>query len=198
MIDFNSNKVRTFLGVSVIANIFLVAFIAGRVSMIAMMPPPPPPPPPAPHQMMPHTESQHFGPQHFGPQAGGHPQDGAFADMPPPPPPPMFGPAELFTPEELRNDLESMKSKFDEVRQMRKDFAHKLEQGPVTKEEVLAHFEQVETLMNSIRSQTQHKLADKMSQLSDEERKRFAKRFARHGPGHHKPPHHGHRRHHQP
>lgn len=160
-----TEKQRIVLIGSVLLNVFLVAFIIGRATM---MPPPPPPPPPP----------------------------GAHGEMPPPPP--MVGPAELFSPGEMRAEMEAMKGNFDKVRDIRKAFAAKLKAGPVSKEEVLAHFDHVDQLMAQIRDQTQEKMAEKIANLNPEQRQRFASRMertrrsgldGRHGPGGPRGPH---------
>jgi uncharacterized membrane protein len=192
MMDLNNNKGRAVLAGSVVLNIFLVAFVAGRMSMQEMLPPPPPPPSSA--------DSMH-GDRHHGHSRGGrfmdsrdrdfgHGKDfgkrdrhhGMRGEMPPPP---MFGPAELLSRDEMRKDMKAMKAEFDKVRDARRDFAKKLAAGPVSKEEVLTHFKQVDGIMSKVRSETQDKLATKLSGLSDEQRERIAKRFDRHGPRHH-------------
>jgi uncharacterized membrane protein len=151
-----NNKERLALLGSVVINIFLVAFVLGRISVFDVPPPPPPPP-------------------------GGGPA--MHGDMPPPPP--MVGPAELLSPREMRADMDAMQGKFENVRELRKAFADKLKAGPVTKEEVLDHFKQVDQLMSEIRDQTQEKMATKISTLTPDQRERFADRFARsrRGPG---------------
>lgn len=192
MIDMNNNKGRLVLAGSVALNIFLVAFVAGRISMQEMMPPPPPP-----HA---HADGMHGGPhggdrfmdrggKHYGDrfERGRRGGDRMRGDMRPPPPP-MFGPGELLSPDEMRADMKAMKPNFDKVREERQAFAKKLAEGPVSKEDVLAHFKQVDGIMSGVRSQTQEKIAEKLSSLTPEQRERIAKRMERHGERRHMGP----------
>lgn len=138
-----ADKARMVLIGSVALNIFLAAFVIGRMGAMDMMPPPP---------------------EMAGPGM-------------PPPPPPMFGPARLFSKEEMRDNMKAMKQSFDEVRKLREDFAKKLAAGPVSKEDVAKHFADVEAILNKVRTQTQDKIAEKISSLSKEDRERVAKQM---------------------
>jgi len=85
------NKNRKALLGSIALNIFLVAFVLGHFGAFGMMPPPPP-------FMM-----------------GGHPM------MPPPmmggmlPPPPFFGPSDLFSREEMKENFAHMQENFEKI-----------------------------------------------------------------------------------
>lgn len=138
-----------FIG-SIALNIFLVAFVLGRLSVFGFAPPPPPPP--------------------FG-------APGVHGEMPPPPPP--VGMSGLLSREEMREQMKGMRENFGKIREIRKGFAEKLKAGPVTKEEALAHFAQIDGMMDGVRKQTQVKMAEKISSLSAEDRLRFAEKLDR-------------------
>lgn len=139
-----------FIG-SVALNIFLLAFVLGRMSMA---PPPPPPPPFGEH-----------GPR--GMHGGG----------------PFFSPSGLFTPEEMKAEMAKGKENFDKMRDLRKAFAAKLKQGPVTRDEVAAHFAEMDKMMDTMRKSTQKRVADKITSMSDEDRTRFADKLLEDKPG---------------
>lgn len=128
-----------------------------------------------------------------------HPHPGDVGPMPPPsfamnkpaggPGMPFFGPQALFTADEMRAQEEKMRDNFEKVAGLRKTFAEKLSAGAVTREEALAHFAAIDQIMDPVRKEAQGKAADKISQLSDEDRRTFAQNLARHesrmmnGPG---------------
>jgi hypothetical protein len=166
------HKGRIALLGSIILNIFFVAFILGRISVFGLMPPPPPfgmgdhmPP----HMMFGATPPPPFG---------GMMRGGMHGEMPMPPPPPFFSPADLFTPEEMKQDFAKMEENFGKMRTLRQDFGKQLEQGPVSKEDVLKHFAVIDQLMESVKKQMREKAAEKISAMSPEERKRFADRLS--------------------
>ena len=171
MKPISSGKARAIFIGSVALNIFLIAFILGRVSMMGMMPPPPPPPPFAMGDMPP-PPPEGAPPPPFA--MGGH-------MLPPPmgghmPPPPFFAPADLFSPEEMHEGFEKMHENFTKIEALRQDFARQLQQGSVTKEQALAHFAQVDQVMDSVKKEMQEKAAQKISVMTPEERQRFADR----------------------
>ena len=145
------NKRRIVLLSSLALNIFLIAFVLGRLSVGAMMPPP-------------FFEGRDRPHMPFGDMHGGMP-----------PPPPFFSPANLFTPDEMKQDFIAMQDNFNKMRALRQDFSHQLEASPVSKADVLKHFAEIDALMDSVRKQTQQKAAERISTMSQEERQRFAK-----------------------
>lgn len=170
------SKTQVALAGSLAANIFLVAFVLGRSSAPGMMPPPPfggpPPGGPGMHGEMPPPPpgGGMFG---EGPPPGGPGGPGG----PPPHPhmgPPLFAPHELFTPEEMKADFSRMQENFEKMKAARTDFATKLKAGPLTKDDVLKHFADVDQLMEGVRKATQDKAAEKISKMSDEDRQKFA------------------------
>ena len=148
------NKGRIALLGSVALNIFLVAFVLGHFGAFGMMLPPPP-------FMM-----------------GGHPM------MPPPmmegmlPPPPFFGPSDLFSREEMKENFAHMQDNFKKIQDLRHAFAEQLKKGSVTKEDVLKNFAQIDQLMIDVKKQAQEKAAEKISSMSLDQRKRFADRLS--------------------
>ena len=141
-----------FIG-SIALNIFLIAFVLGRLSVFGFAPPPPPPPPPP---------------------FGGH---GIHGEMPSSPP--MVGMSALLSRDEMRDQMKGMRENFSKIRDVRKGFADKLKAGPVTKEQALAHFAQIDSMMDGMRKQSQVKMAEKISSLSEEDRLRFADKLDR-------------------
>ena len=178
------NKSRCVLIGSVALNIFLVAFILGRVSMHQL--PPPPPPPFARGEMPPPPFDGGPGGPHGGPHgdmmARGDgpppPPPGEHGHMPPPPPP-FFAPADLFSPAEMEEGFAKMRENFTKVEALREDFAKQLKEGNVTKEQALAHFTQVDGVMDGVKKEMQEKAAEKIGAMSPDERQRFADRLVR-------------------
>ena len=159
-----SQKSRiAFIG-SIVLNIFLIAFLLGRM---CMAPPPP-----------------------FGHPPGEH------GDRMPPPP--FFSPSGLFTPEEMKADAAKNKQSFDKMNEVRKAFGAKLQQGPVSREEVQEHFAEIDKLMEDLRTSSQSRIIDKITSMSVEERNSFGKKLMQdppphfgdygHGPGEPPPP----------
>lgn len=160
--DSRCSKNFVPLLISVAINIFLAAFILGRVSMPGMMPPP--------------FEHHHVGiwggsehndmrqhPMAQGPGHGDHS--------------PFIGPANIFTPEEMKANEEQMHQTFDKVKALRIEFANQLKKGPVSKEQALQHFAEINKLISTVRSQTQEKAATKISTMSQQEREDFAQKL---------------------
>jgi hypothetical protein len=145
-----NGKTRLALFASLTANIFLVAFFLGRFSAPSF---PPPPPEFGDHGMM-----LHGGPG--GPRHG---------------PPQLMGLGTLLTPEELRAEDERMRDNFDKVSTLRKDFAARLDAAPVTKEDALKHFSDVDQVMDEVKKEAQAKAAEKISAFSPDDRRQFAK-----------------------
>jgi hypothetical protein len=116
-----------------------------------------------------------------------HPHPDEVGLLPPPPPfamnkpgsgVPFFGPQALFTADEMRSQEDMMRERFDKVAGLRKAFAEKLAAGAVSRDDALAHFADIDQVMDSVRKEAQGKAADKISQMSDEERKQFAQNLA--------------------
>ena len=160
------NKGRIVLLGSVAFNIFLIAFLLGRLSMPGLLPPPPP----FVHMPAPMMCGE------MPPPFAGMPQGRMRGDMPAPPPP-FFSPADLFTAEEMKQDFAIMQQHFKKMKTLRQDFAKQLEHGQVSKEEVLKHFTEVDQLMADVKKKMQEKAATKISTMSLEDRKRFAERL---------------------
>ncbi len=135
-----------FLG-SAALNIFLAAFILGRLSGAPDMPP----------RFM---HGDHHGFEH---DRGGDRMQ-----------PPQFKAGDLFTDKEREDNLAAVKANFDEAQKLRESFAAKLKQGPVTKDEVLAHFAEMDKFMDQAKSTMQAKAADKISAMKDDERQKFS------------------------
>ena len=131
---------------SLALNIFLVAFLLGRISTPVMMPPPA------------------FMGKHF---------PGAGHDTMPPPPP-FFGPEALFEPREMQESFAMIRNNFEEGRKLRGKFAAQLRKDQITKEDVLKHFAEIDRAMDEVREKMQERAADKISSMSREEREKFA------------------------
>lgn len=157
---------RLFFAGSIALNLFLLAFLLGRLSAGPMEPPslggPPPFPPPmeqAGGMMMPPPMQDQGG------RAG--PEDR-------PMPPPFVSSMGLFKPEEMRASFASTHAAFEKIREARQAFARALKEGPMDKAAILRHFAQVDRMMGEIRAQTQEKVAEKIASLPEDERQKFA------------------------
>lgn len=152
---------KKLLFISVAVNIFLAAFVLGRVSMTGSL-------------------TGTASPV----QAGG-----IFL----PPPPPLFGAEDLLGPD--IKDMPEIEQHFAEMQKLRQDFAARLKQGPVTKDEARAHFAEVDRRMDSVKAGLQDKLAEKIAGMDAAERARLAARLMEKGPPHgpdlDDPDHHG-------
>lgn len=94
-------------------------------------------------------------------------------------PPPGIGPHDLFGPKELQLDETRMREHFEKMDALRKDFASKLQAGPVSKEEVAAHFAAFDEVMNNVRMEARDRAVERISSMSDEDRKNFAQKLMR-------------------
>lgn len=162
------SKSQLALCVSLAINLFLLAFMAGRMTAAPFMPMPP----------MPMAVPMMIGPgpmPPFGAQGPGglgpSPMDHA-GDMMPRPPIALLG--KLFSPEELRQEFADVQQTFATMNKMRAEFARQLAAGPVTKDAVLQHFAATETLMTQSLRKLQTKVAERVSTLPDTERRDFA------------------------
>ena len=143
-------------------NIFCVAFFLGRVSGPGMLPPP------------------GFGRDGMPPHEHGFEHDGHFGhegQKGMPPRPPMFTPDLLFTHEEMEQHFADMKKNFSKVQSLGTAFADKLEKGPVSKEEVAQYIGSVDTTIDAARKAMREKAIDKISTMSEEDRKKLAGRL---------------------
>jgi hypothetical protein len=204
MSDAGKGKTALLLA-SVAANIFLVAFVLGRLSSPGIVPVPTFMDAQRQQQMQQQMmTAQQAGMQQGGPGNPGAPPGGfggpggpggfgrpegsggpggEFGGPPQrqagnmPPPPQLLGPGDLFGPQDMQQNMQQMQKNFDKAQSMQRDFAQRLEQGPISKEEVLKHFAEVDAVMNGVKNQVQEKAAQKISTMPDEERKQFAARL---------------------
>jgi hypothetical protein len=98
-----------------------------------------------------------------------------------PQPPPLFRPEDVFNAQEMQQAMQEMQQNFQKADALRADFAHKLEQGSVSKDDVLRHFADVDAIMNSVKLKVQEKTAEKISTMSDDERKALAAHLQQRG-----------------
>jgi hypothetical protein len=132
---------------SLALNLFLVAFLMGRCTTPVMMP---------------------------SPFMGGNFHGAGIHGNNMPPPPPFFGPEALFNPKEMQENFSIMQNSFENGRKLREEFAAQLKKGKVTKEEVMKHFAEIDRIMAGVKEKMQEKAADKISAMSQEERKKFS------------------------
>jgi len=154
MSNFNANS-PLFLG-SAALNIFLVAFILGRLTGEPHFLPPP----------------MFWG--HGGPGQEGFMRDDARADDKDRERPPLFGPDDLFTKEEREANLTAVNPMFDQAQALRQSFAKHLKDHAVTKDEVVKHFEAVDTIMEKLVRTMQARAAEKLASMPAENRAKFA------------------------
>lgn len=171
---------KKYLAASVAANIFLVAFVLGRLTGPGFHHDHgphdfPPPPPGFEHGV----DSDGHG---FGPPGGfEHHADGEHSHSP------FMGPKELFTADELKANQEHLQKDFDQIGKLRHDFAVKLDARPVSKDDVLKHFAEIDQVMDAVRKESQQKASDKISTLSESDRHKFAKALLEHDKEHQPP-----------
>ena len=170
------NKGRVALLASVAVNIFLVAFVLGRVGVRDL----PPPPFGGPQQvaedgqpMMPQGDRPMMQRRHDGSGMMRGDGQGLHRGMMRGVPPMAFGPGDLFAPDEMAEDETRMQEHFSKMDALRKDFAAQLQAGPVSKEAVLKHFADIDGIMDTVRKQAQERAANKIASMSEEDRKRF-------------------------
>lgn len=176
------SKLHYALLASVAVNIFMGAFVLGKLSAPVPMPPPPP---------LPFEMGENMPPSSEGIPSGArdgerrHPTKKWRDDFRPPHgeymPPPLFAPADLFSPEEMQEGFAKMRNTFKQVRALRKDFAEKLKQGEVTTQQVRDHFVQVEQMMNAAKQEMQEKAAEKISAMTPQQRQEFAEKMLKKG-----------------
>lgn len=94
-----------------------------------------------------------------------------------PPPPPLMWPLELFEPQELMGFMSEVQGDFEKMAASRHAFGKTLSERPVSKEEVLTHFDEMGAVMDAIKDRLQEKGAEKISTLSNKERLEFAKKL---------------------
>lgn len=78
---------------------------------------------------------------------------------------------------EMKEQTARLRKQFDQLIALRLDFARRLQNGPVSKEEVLRYFAETEEVLESERKQAQQEAVDRISSMSPEDRKRFAQRL---------------------
>jgi uncharacterized membrane protein len=143
-----SEKKKNWLLIgSVALNIFLVAFVLGRVSML-----PPGFPPPG-------------GPMPPFMQAGG--------GMPPRPP--FIMPEMVLSHEEMEKELPFAKERFDKIYALRKQFVADMEKGNLSHAEIVQHFDAIDAVMEELKNHMKETISDKLAKMTPEERKRFIK-----------------------
>ncbi|MEZ0224087.1 MAG: hypothetical protein ACAH83_06010 [Alphaproteobacteria bacterium] len=187
MSDTGKKQTAILLG-SVAVNIFLVAFVFGRLSSPGTMPPPPPFGGDMQQRMMMAQQQKMGGGPPGGPGGqgmmaygpGGGQSDGATFNMRVPPPP-VFGPQDVFNPQEMQESMQEMQQNFQKAETLRADFAKRLSEGGVTKDDVLKHFADVDAIMGSVKNKVQEKTAEKIAAMPEQERKAFAERLTQHG-----------------
>lgn len=173
---------------SVAANIFLVAFVLGRWSSPGLMPPPPMFPGREQAMQAPMMPQGQMPPNGMPGQMGGHggqmggPGMGLNGRGPGMPPPPGFGPQAVLNPQEMQETAAEMQKNFEKMQSIRADFAMKLQNGSVTKEEALKHFADIDSVMDGMKAKMQEKTAEKISTMSDDERRNFATHLLQSGP----------------
>ena len=154
-----SDRIYILLIISLAVNIFLVAFIIGRASI--------PTPVSNPNFMF---DNHNRMPPPHNMQQG---------EMPPPPPPPfLFSSADLFNPQEMKEDFFSVQAGFDKIYILRKDFIEQLKKDKITKEEILKHFSEVDKVMSDVRNKTQEKAAEKIVNMTKPQRDEFIEKIS--------------------
>ena len=178
------SKLQYALLASVAANIFIGAFVLGKLSA-PVLPPPPPPPPFEMGGHMPAPPPEGLSGAQDDKRRG-HPgekwREGRRSTRGEHMPPPLFAPADLFSPEEMDDGFAKMRATFKQVRALRKEFAEKLKQGEVTTQQVREHFAQVEQMMNAAKQEMQEKAAEKISAMTPQQRQEFAEKMLKKGP----------------
>jgi uncharacterized membrane protein len=147
---------------SVVANVFMAAFILGRLSAPAVQPAPAitMPPPPVEQAARP-------GP---GPANGAGEHQAAAAL-------PLFRPEELFTREEMQQTAQELRPQFEKIRALRQGLAAKLQDGSVSQDEIMKNFAEVNHAMGEIQGVMQQKAAQKITSMSDAERTKLVHRL---------------------
>jgi hypothetical protein len=96
--------------------------------------------------------------------------------------PPHMGPKDLFRPGEVSADETRMREDFEKMQSLRTAFAEKLQAGPVSKENALRHFDEIDQVMGGVKKDAQERFASKIASMSEEERKQLAERLRERGP----------------
>lgn len=153
-----SEKRKSWLMLASLAlNIFLVAFVLGRNSAILPFPPPMGGMPPFMQSGMPHAA--------VGMNALKNP--------------PFIMPEMLLSKEEMDAEQPFAMARFEKIRELRKQFATDIEKNNLSQEQIVAHFEQIEAVMEELKNHMKEKIAAKIAGMSPEERKRFIQELMR-------------------
>lgn len=156
---------RTALLVSLGINIFLVAFILGRLTG-PVMPMPPMPfggadmpsvtaaAPPAGDEEPCHSKKAFYGKK-----------DGVLSG--------------LFSEAEMNTHSEAARTKFDQIKKAKQDFAARLTEGPVSEEEAMAFFTAMGGHFERMKAEMHVKAAAKVAAMDDSQRAAFAARLKR-------------------
>ena len=94
-----------------------------------------------------------------------------------PPPPPMFGPQELFGDDEMKDRFKEVQAHFEKVQMLRQEFAQDLMKGKVTEEQAAQHLAAIDAEMDGVKKSVQGKAAKKIAEMPDDKRLAFAKRL---------------------
>lgn len=137
---------------SLLLNLFLIAFIAGR--SFALIP-------------------------GFGPPVPGFGPPPPFGLAGPPPPPPFIGPTMILSPDELKAAQAVARERFAQIEALRRQFAVRLETAPVSADDILGHFAEVDTVMEELKRNLHRKVAEKVIAMTPAEREQFARQLVR-------------------
>ena len=152
----NGKRKSWLILASLALNIFLIAFVLGRSS--AMLP--------------------------FSPPMGGLPPFMLGGAMPPhgmsmPPRPPFIMPEMVLSKDEMDKEQPFAMARFEKVRQLRRQFATDIEKNNLSQEQIVAHFEQIDSVMEELKNHMKEKIAAKIAAMSPEERKSFIQELMR-------------------
>lgn len=146
----NDKKKNWLLIGSIALNIFLVAFVLGRVSMM---------PPGFPPMGGPMPPFMHAG--------GGMPR------------PPFIMPEMVLSHEEMQKELPFAMERFEKIAKLRKQFVQDMEKGNLSHEEIVHHFDEIEAVMEELKNHMKETISAKLAKMTPEERKRFVKELMR-------------------
>jgi hypothetical protein len=142
----NKKNISFLLFASIAFNIFLVAFCAGKISMlpINLMPMHPFPP---------------------------------FFETAMPPHPPFILPEMALSKEEMKEEARFARDHFQKIQDLRYKFAKDIAQKDLTAEQITAHFDSIEFVLDDLKKHIKERMSSKISKMSLEERRRFASQF---------------------
>lgn len=152
-----NEKLKSYLILGSLAlNIFLIAFVLGRGS--AMLPGFPSPV----GGMLPLMQDGMMPPHGMGM-----------------PRPPFIMPEMILSHEEMKAELPFATSRFKKIHELRKQFAADIKKGNLTQEQIIAHFEQIDAVMEELKNRMKEKVTVKLASMSPEERILFARELLR-------------------